>query len=221
MAPDDVADFTASPQTADDRTQQAHRLPVDETEAWVDGGIAGLTGAAVVALFFLIIDLAQGVPLRTPGMLGTALFLGQSLAPGTAPSLAPALGYTVVHAVIFAALGVGTAFALIGYRRPLGPLSGLGLAVGLFAAMEALFAAGLALAAPQLIAAFGAGMIATANLLAAAAMSAMLLRRHHPAGPVFRKRVVAGVATVFVLVVAFLVVYCSSAYVALEQSRAG
>ncbi len=218
MAPVEATEYGASPEIpADGRTQGVRRLPLTETDAWIDGSIAGVSGAAAVALFFLIIDIAQGVPMRTPGLLGTAVFLGQTLPAGTAPSLAPALGYTVVHGVLFAALGIGAAFALMFYRRPLGPLSGLGLAVALFAGMEVLFVATLALAAPQLIATFGAGRIATANLLAAGVMAAALLRGHHPVGPRFSKRVAAGVVTLFVCGVAFLVVYCSSAYVALEQ----
>ena len=67
---------------------EGRRLPLDETDAWVDGSIAGIFGAAVVALFFLAVDLAEGVPLRTPGLLGTALFLGRSLPPDAAPSMA-------------------------------------------------------------------------------------------------------------------------------------
>ena len=52
-------------------------------------------------------------------------------------------------------------------------------------------------------------------------MSVALLRRHHPVGPLFHKRVVAAIVVTFVCVVASLVLYCSTAYVALEQSGAG
>lgn len=218
MATEDVSDSTAPfPTHSTDTRVEGRRLPLDETDAWVDGSIAGITGAAVVALFFLAVDLAQGAPLRTPGLLGTALFLGRSLPPDTAPSMAIALGYTVVHGVLFVAAGVCAGFALIRGSEPLGPLSGLGLAAALFAGMEIFFVATLLLAAPQLIAEFGIGRIATANALAAGAMAAALLRRHYPVGPKFGKRVAVGVVAAFIFATAFLVHFCASGYIALEQ----
>ena len=40
MAPEDVAEFMDSPQAgAAHRTQESHRLPRDETDAWTDGGV--------------------------------------------------------------------------------------------------------------------------------------------------------------------------------------
>jgi hypothetical protein len=42
------------------------------------GVVVGLIGAAVAMLLFLLVDLAAGVPLRTPAMLGNALFYGLS-----------------------------------------------------------------------------------------------------------------------------------------------
>jgi hypothetical protein len=38
----------------------------------------GLIGAAAVAVWFLLVDLLLGSPLRTPGALGSAIFLGVS-----------------------------------------------------------------------------------------------------------------------------------------------
>lgn len=217
MATEDVSDATASFPTHSKVTPEKRRLPRDETDAWIDGSIAGITGAAIVALFFLAVDLAQGVPLRTPGLLGTALFLGRSLARDATPSMAVVVGYTVVHGVLFVAAGVCAGFALIRWSRPLGPLSGLGLAAVLFAGMEILFLATLLLAAPQLIGEFGLGRIATANALAGGVMAAALLRRHYPVGPKFGERVTVGVVAAFIFSVAFLVHYCASAYVAIKQ----
>ena len=42
------------------------------------GVVVGLIGAAVAMLLFLLVDLAAGVPLRTPALLGNALFYGLS-----------------------------------------------------------------------------------------------------------------------------------------------
>ena len=41
-----------------------------------EGVIAGLIGAAIVAVWFLIYDAARGRPLRTPALLGAATFAG-------------------------------------------------------------------------------------------------------------------------------------------------
>ena len=41
-----------------------------------EGIIAGLIGAALVAVWFLIYDAARGRPLRTPALLGAAAFQG-------------------------------------------------------------------------------------------------------------------------------------------------
>ena len=218
MATEDVSDTTAPLTTSStDTPVEKRRLPRDETDAWADGSIAGITGAVVVALFFLVVDLAQGVPFRTPGLLGTALFLGRSLPPDTAPAMAVVFGYTVMHGVMFVTAGICAGFALIGWSRPLGPLSGLGLAAALFAGMEILLLATLLLASPLLIGEFGIGGIAAANALAAGAMAAALLRRHHPVGPKFGERVAVGVVATFVLSAAFLVNWCASAYVAIEK----
>ena len=41
-----------------------------------EGVVGGLIGAAVVALWFLLFDLARGKPLLTPALLGAAVFYG-------------------------------------------------------------------------------------------------------------------------------------------------
>ena len=43
-----------------------------------EGIIAGLIGAALVAVWFLIYDVARGRPFRTPSLLGMAAFEGVS-----------------------------------------------------------------------------------------------------------------------------------------------
>ena len=73
------------------------------------------------------------------------------------------------------------------------------------------------LAAPQLVAVFGVGRIATANLLASGAMSVALLRPRRERVPMLGKRVVLGVLLGLMLSASFLVYWCSSAYVDLAQ----
>src|SRR6187397_2818966 len=79
----------------------------------------GLAGAVAVAAWFLLYDLAAGVPFRTPALLGAAIFDG--LRDPAALVITPALvlKYTVLHGLAFLAFGIATAglFALVDYER--------------------------------------------------------------------------------------------------------
>jgi hypothetical protein len=74
-----------------------------------EGITVGLLGAAIVMLWFFLADLAAGVPLRTPALLGAALFDGARYADAVTPTARLVVGYTVVHLLGFVALGVGVA----------------------------------------------------------------------------------------------------------------
>ena len=55
---------------------------------YFDGFIAGIIGAAVVAIWFLFLDTVSGLPFYAPTVLGTALFLGpEDLAEQDEPGL--------------------------------------------------------------------------------------------------------------------------------------
>src|SRR5262245_5966843 len=73
-----------------------------------EGIVAGILGAATIALWFFIIDTFSGRPFYTPSLLGSALF-GRSVAPdqpGTvADSLEIVLIYSWVHGMIFCVVG--------------------------------------------------------------------------------------------------------------------
>lgn len=147
-----------------------------DSEAWrIPGLMAGLVGAAVVALIFLAIDLAAGRPMWTPSTLGARLFQGRALDPQAdwAPILT--LGYTLVHGTVFIGLGSIVAYAVSvrsGGERP----SWLLVTLGLFLAIEVTFVS-LALALdPALLGELGAGSVAVANLAAAGAMALVLTR---------------------------------------------
>ena len=57
----------------------------------VEGIVVGLAGAAAVAIWFLLYDLAEGVPFRTPALLAAALFHG--LRDAGALTVTPVLSY--------------------------------------------------------------------------------------------------------------------------------
>ena len=70
-----------------------------------EGVVVGVIGAAVVAAWFLAYDLATGIPLRTPSLLGEILFSGgRPMESAVYPSLV--VMYTLVHLAIFGAFGV-------------------------------------------------------------------------------------------------------------------
>lgn len=70
-----------------------------------EGIITGMLGAAVVALFYLPIDLVRGQALVTPSVLGQAFILHTPVTPTTV-DLAAVLVYTVFHLGAFMAFGL-------------------------------------------------------------------------------------------------------------------
>src|SRR5262249_2033925 len=77
-----------------------------------EGAIAGVIGAVVVAIWFLICDSVSGEVLRTPAVLGAAIFQG-IFDPGRVQITLPiVLGYTVLHFFAFILFGIATAVLL-------------------------------------------------------------------------------------------------------------
>ncbi|MBI4528706.1 MAG: hypothetical protein HY695_33330 [Deltaproteobacteria bacterium] len=86
------------------------------SKLYAEGIVAGVIGAATIAIWFLILDTINGHPLYTPTVLGTALFRGGeglSHPEGPASSLEMTLMYTWVHVLAFAIVG-GVASRLLG-----------------------------------------------------------------------------------------------------------
>jgi len=82
-----------------------------------EGIIAGIIGAAIVAVWFLIYDAARGRPFRTPALLGAATFQGV-LNPAEVPtSTHLVVQYTVLHGVVFAMIGVLIAYLIVSAQR--------------------------------------------------------------------------------------------------------
>jgi hypothetical protein len=83
---------------------------MSERRGWkVEGVLVGLVGAATVALWFLIYDAAAGAPLRTPALLGAAMFQGLRDPAELEITTAGVVAYTVVHVAVFMAFGLGVA----------------------------------------------------------------------------------------------------------------
>ena len=71
-----------------------------------EGIVAGLIGAAVVAIWFFVFDVLRGRPFLTPTLLGSLVFLGVNTPTGLTPAVGPILGYTILHGLAFVAFGV-------------------------------------------------------------------------------------------------------------------
>jgi hypothetical protein len=82
-----------------------------------EGVIAGMIGAAIVAVWFLIYDAARGHPFRTPALLGAATFKGVQNPAEVATSTHLVVEYTVLHGVVFAMIGVLIAYLVVSAQR--------------------------------------------------------------------------------------------------------
>jgi hypothetical protein len=152
---------------------RAHRaLPQSLVGSWGavlrEGVLAGIVGAAVVALWFFAIDAIHGELLRTPKLLGTALLRQQT-------PLAAVLSYTVVHGAAFVLFGIIGAFLIAGAERQ--PMLIFALVI-LFTSFEIFFFGLILIAASWVMDELAGWTVFVGNVLSAAAMLAFYFRRH-------------------------------------------
>jgi hypothetical protein len=147
-------------------------------DIYVEGIVAGIIGAATVAVWFLILDTMQGRPLYTPTVLGTAFFRwGAGLAaPGNIPvSLELTLIYTWLHGLVFCMVGGIAAKLLVLAEK--NPDLGFGILL-----LGVVFEVGFLVVAmffgEALLERLGWQSILVGNVLAGAAMAAYFWRRH-------------------------------------------
>ena len=143
-----------------------------------EGIVAGLLGAATIAVWFFILDVIQGRPLYTPTVLGTALFRGGAglSAPESLPaSFALILWFTWVHVLVFVVIGGAAAGLLrLAERDP-----NFGFGILLFLAVFMFGFIGVSMAfAEEVLQALAWPAILVGNLLAASAMAWYFWRRH-------------------------------------------
>ena len=174
-----------------------------------EGIVAGLIGAAIVAVWFFVFDLARGRPFLTPGILGTYVFYGADTPIG--PSLGAVLGYTVIHGLAFVSFGVVAATMMAMSERE--PALFIGFIV-LFACFEAFFFG--------VLGAFGQSMqgelvwwaVLVGNLLASLGMLWYLYRAHRALprslvgswGNVLREGIAAGIVGAAVVALWFFAI---------------
>ncbi len=141
-----------------------------------EGMIAGLIGAATVALWFLVVDAAAGRPLYTPTVLGSALFRrGAAPLAEVLPDLEMVGMFTWVHGLVFLAIGGVVAWLLAYVERH--PSAGFGILM-LFVFFEFGFVAAAMVFAEPVLHALAWPAVLVANMLAAAAMGGYFWVRH-------------------------------------------
>jgi len=176
-----------------------------------EGVVAGVIGAAVVAAWFLVFDIARGRPFLTPALLGAAVFYGVTTPDVVSIALGPIVGYTLLHVFAFVAFGVVAAAVIaVSEREP-----ALFIAfVILFASFEMFFFALVAALGQSMLGAIVWWAILLGNLLASVAMLGYFFRVHRALleslvgawGSVLREGVVAGVLGAVVVAVWFLAI---------------
>jgi hypothetical protein len=160
-----------------------------------EGIVAGLIGAAVVAIWFFAFDLLRGRPFLTPTLLGSFVF---NIPAGPSPALGPILGYTVLHGLAFVAFGVVAASMMAMSERE--PALFIGFVI-LFAAFEVFFFGVLSVLGRAMQTVLVWWSVLIGNLLASVAMLWFFFRAHRTLprtligswGRVLREGVVAGV----------------------------
>src|SRR5713226_3051027 len=176
-----------------------------------EGIVAGVIGAMLVAVWFLVVDTLRGHPLETPMVLGAALFYGAQAPVGVEIALTPVLGYTVVHGLAFIAFGIIAAAVIAATEREPALLIAV---VILFACFETFFlgvVSVLGRTVQNVVVWWG---ILGGNLLAATAMLWYFLLGHRSLprtligswAHVLREGVVAGLLGAVVVAVWFLAI---------------
>jgi hypothetical protein len=147
----------------------------EQTSVLREGVVAGCIGAAVVALWFLVFDLARGKPLLTPALLGSAVFYGVDTPTGIEISPGPILGYTILHGLAFIAFGVVAASLMAAAERE--PTLLIAVVI-LFACFEVFVLAVEGALGKSVIGALVWWSVLIGNFLAAVAMLWYFLSRH-------------------------------------------
>ena len=145
---------------------------------YLEGIRAGLVGASVIALWFLLVDTFDGRPLYTPTVLGAALFHGGAgieNESAVTPSLELVAGFTWVHYLVFMLIGIGAARLMALAER--NPSLGFGIVL-FFAVFEFGFLLASMIFAEGVLQRLAWPAVVVGNLLAAVGMGLVLWRGH-------------------------------------------
>ena len=136
------------------------------------GIAAGVVGATVMALWFLVVDSSEGAPFRTPNFLAGSLLGIDGLQMGVGPIIL----YTLIHYGIWAVVGLVSAWVLSHVETASPMLIGLVLGFLLF---DLVFYGSVAVTGINVVQALGWPEVLAGNLLAGMGLMAIL----HWSGP--------------------------------------
>jgi len=141
-----------------------------------DGIIAGMLGAAGVAMWFLAVDMIAEHPFFTPDFLGRALFgvLGRGIENHDQTYFVVA--YSVFHVAAFAILGIVASTLITASRKA--PQFTAGLALFFVVFEVGFYFLALMLSSSNVLGSFAWYQVGAANLVASGLMGGFLLRRH-------------------------------------------
>ena len=145
---------------------------------YLEGIRAGLVGASVIAVWFLLVDTFAGRPFYTPTVLGAALFHGGAgieNESAVTPSLELVAGFTWVHYLVFMLIGIGAARLMALAER--NPSLGFGIVL-FFAVFEFGFLLASMVFAEGVLQRLAWPAVLVGNLLAAIGMGVVLWRGH-------------------------------------------
>ncbi len=156
-------------------TTSRNRANPRNSSAMQEGIFTGLLGAAGVALFYFLLDLISGHPLKTPSVLGQTFLLHEA---PTVSVISPAavIAYTAAHLVAFMLFGVLLAILVRAAERT--SLARYAV-VQLFIVFELFFYGMLLVGSASTREMFPLWSVLVANSLAALVMG-LWQWRHHP-----------------------------------------
>lgn len=170
---------------------------------------AGLIGATVLAVWFLLIDSINGQPFHTPAFLSSILF-GLD---GVERSIGLVSVYTLIHYAAFCLVGIVTAW-LMG-QLDTSPSLFLGVVLG-FVLFDLVFYGGLVVTGVDVVLQLGWPEVLTGNILAGVGLTGYLhrtLRMRSPAWiealsrhRIIREGVVVGLVGAVIVAIWFLIV---------------
>jgi hypothetical protein len=173
--------------------------------------IAGLLGAATVALWFLVFDASRGRLFETPALLAAVLLHGATDAQPPTITWSLVAEYSLLHVVAFVAVGIAAAWLIVAAERE----TGLVMALLVFlAGFEVFFLALVMFHGPALLSALSWWGVLAGNVLATGVMLGYFFLRPHRAlgrgllGPwteVMREGIAAGLIGAGAVAVWFLV----------------
>jgi hypothetical protein len=146
-----------------------------KSDVLLDGLFTGMIGALIVAIWFLVLDLAQGHPLWTPALLGNVLLHGAGAAQQTTVDTLNVAAYTAVHFLAFIGVGIALSWAMSLFDRF--PIMFFVLLV-MFLSLQVGFLGLDTMLGAELMHKLKPWAVVVANVLAAIGMGAYLWRRH-------------------------------------------